>query len=427
MVLRNYCHTFVLASLGCSVSQAFLSPRQSRARPDYSSWNLATPDWADDDENTLRRLPRELFENSRPLFPPAGKDPPSKGDFYSDEELGNLLELHRQLLGVTQQSRDEQPEDLIPSLHHLVVQAAKNIDKGKESECVTYDWLTEEIRQKALKITAIASDVDGTLLRSNYTIHPRTKQAVQRAIQSAFSPLGKLKTFFPATGKTRWGCLNSLGPEVASLVSQCPGVFIQGLYCVLGDKVIFEKKLSASAVEAAERLAAQYSTSIIAYDGDNLYTTDLTPAVQDLHSKWGEPLSKEIPSISSHGPGIHKILIMDYDLDKLAEIRPQLESLAKESDASVTQAIPSMLELIPAGCSKALGVEKMCEALGINPSSELLAVGDAENDVEMLKLAAIGVAVGNGGALARQAADIVLRETNDEGGAGLAIEVLGGV
>jgi hydroxymethylpyrimidine pyrophosphatase-like HAD family hydrolase len=40
-------------------------------------------------------------------------------------------------------------------------------------------------------------------------------------------------------------------------------------------------------------------------------------------------------------------------------------------------------------------VAKLCEAFGIDPSTELLAIGDAKNDVGMLEMASIGVAVGN--------------------------------
>ena len=69
---------------------------------------------------------------------------------------------------------------------------------------------------------------------------------------------------------------------------------------------------------------------------------------------------------------------MDYDLEKIAKLRPLLETLAEQHGACVTQAIPSMLEILPMGCSKALGVAKLCEALGFNPSEELLALGDAE-------------------------------------------------
>jgi hydroxymethylpyrimidine pyrophosphatase-like HAD family hydrolase len=82
-----------------------------------------------------------------------------------------------------------------------------------------------------------------------------------------------------------------------------------------------------------------------------------------------------------------------------------------------------MLELLPAGCSKANGVQRVCEALGINPAEELLALGDAENDLGMLQMACIGVAVGNACPLARDAADFIMKERHDEGGAGLAMNL----
>jgi hydroxymethylpyrimidine pyrophosphatase-like HAD family hydrolase len=142
---------------------------------------------------------------------------------------------------------------------------------------------------------------------------------------------------------------------------------------------------------------------------------------------YGEPMPIEIPSIAGHAPGIHKILICDDDLDKLAQVRTELEALAKLNNATVTQAVPTMLEFLPEGCSKALGVEKVCDALGLDATTDLLSLGDAENDVEMLEMSAVGVCVGNGSKLAKDAADIVLDETSDEGGAGLAIEALAGV
>jgi Cof subfamily protein (haloacid dehalogenase superfamily) len=426
----------VTAVVFCRSANGFVSPHswgRGNSADHRQGRHLSSSPESNDE--ILKALTKKYLGDN-PTFPTrkTNNGLPSKSDLYDQEELGNLLELHKQLsLPKTQAKKEALPEDLIPSLHDMVLQAVKDADKEQASATSsidispTYPWLTDDIRQKMTHITAIASDVDGTLLNSDYTMHPRTKSAITKAVESAFSPIGKLQWFFPATGKTRWGALNSMGPEVAAIVSQCPGVFIQGLYCVYGGKVIFEKKLSKAGIEAAEGLAAKFNASVVAYDGDDLYTTELTKDVVDLHERYGEPLSREIPSIAGHAPGIHKILIMDYDLVKLAEIRPQLEALAKETGACVTQAIPSMLEFLPEGCSKALGVEKLCEVLGIDPATQLLALGDAENDVGMLEMAAIGVAVGNAGHLAKQAADIVLEETNDEGGAGLAMEVLGGV
>jgi hydroxymethylpyrimidine pyrophosphatase-like HAD family hydrolase len=67
----------------------------------------------------------------------------------------------------------------------------------------------------------------------------------------------------------------------------------------------------------------------------------------------------------------------------------------------------------------------VCEVLGINAETELLALGDAENDAGMLRMASIGVAVGNACPLARDAADFIMKERSDEGGAGLAMELFG--
>ena len=129
-------------------------------------------------------------------------------------------------------------------------------------------------------------------------------------------------------------------------------------------------------MEAAEKLVAKMEVAVVAYDGDDLYTTDLSRIEPvELHEKWGEPASQEIPSLLGHSPGLHKLMIMDNDAEKLKQIvRPALEELGKEHKCVVTQAIPTMIELLPFGCSKAKGVEMICEYLGIDPASQLLTI-----------------------------------------------------
>lgn len=297
------------------------------------------------------------------------------------------------------------------------------------------------------KSEAIASDVDGTILSSTQTIHPITRMAIQQAIElSSSSPDSTNQNqntqpfiFFPATGKSREGALSSLGMEISNLLteSNAPGVYLQGLFCVDGNQnVIFEQKLTHDAISAVEQIVEQEQLSVVAYDGDDLYTTEITDLVTHLHTKYGEPMPQLIldgnekdddnngigKPLSEHGAGLHKILIMDEDVQKLKTVvRPQLEQMAKKYNASITQAIPTMLEVLPEGCSKAMGVEKVCHALGINMSNELLALGDAENDADMLKQACIGVSMGNGCDIAKKSADYVMKETNDEGAAGLAM------
>lgn len=389
----------------------------------------------DADSGDLRKI-QELMGRPITSNPFAHTNRPSKSELYQTDELSILWELHQELSSAIPVPADAQrnlDESDIRGLHDVVLQmlgdsgtAETQFDESLVNS--TGAWLDDATKARISQIRAIASDVDGTLLTSDQTMHPRTKQAIQEAISRTFSPLDKLQWFFPATGKSRAGALKSLGPDVAKLLSQVPGVFLQGLYCVDSNgEVVFQRKLNVLQVEAVEEFAKEMGISIIAYDGDKLLATEISDAIKPLFELYGEPIPQLLETrISEYGPSVNKILLIDLDADRMNnEVRPRLQVLAEEYDTAITQAVPTMLEWLPSGCSKALGVEKLCEKLGINPSSQLLAMGDAENDVGMLKMASIGVAVGNACPMACDAADFVMTETNDEGGAGAAMEVFG--
>ena len=71
-------------------------------------------------------------------------------------------------------------------------------------------------------------------------------------------------------------------------------------------------------------------------------------------------------------------------------------------------------EVLPPGVNKGKGVERVLERLGVAPA-EALACGDAENDVEMLKLVGVGAAVANAQPAALAAADVVVASNADDG------------
>jgi hypothetical protein len=75
---------------------------------------------------------------------------------------------------------------------------------------------------------------------------------------------------------------------------------------------------------------------------------------------------------------------------------------------------PHYLEIVKAGVNKGSALLRLSEALGI-PVDETVAVGDAANDIDMLRAAGVGVAVANAHAEARAAADVVLDTHADEG------------
>jgi hydroxymethylpyrimidine pyrophosphatase-like HAD family hydrolase len=75
---------------------------------------------------------------------------------------------------------------------------------------------------------------------------------------------------------------------------------------------------------------------------------------------------------------IIKLLLMG-SAARILELRPAAE-LQFGGRASLTTAIPGMLELLPLGASKGAGVGWLLERLGVHPSA-CMALGDGENDV----------------------------------------------
>ena len=78
----------------------------------------------------------------------------------------------------------------------------------------------------------------------------------------------------------------------------------------------------------------------------------------------------------------------------------------------ITNSHPSNIELNPLGISKASGVEAVCQLLGIR-MSEVIAMGDSENDITMIREAGLGVAMGNAQDEVKRIADITTVTNNE--------------
>ena len=74
------------------------------------------------------------------------------------------------------------------------------------------------------------------------------------------------------------------------------------------------------------------------------------------------------------------------------------------------------LDLAPTGVSKASGLTSVCARLGVD-AGDVLAIGDGRNDVEMLRWAGRGVAMGQAPLEVQEAADFVTSTVQDDGAA----------
>ena len=103
-------------------------------------------------------------------------------------------------------------------------------------------------------------------------------------------------------------------------------------------------------------------------------------------------------------------------MDKLEAIR---KIVSKYDDANVTSSVPNNIEIGGLGSSKSKALSELMKILSID-RSELMCCGDAANDIPMLQLAEIGVAMENAWDIVKENADYIT-DTNVNGGVGKAI------
>lgn len=259
------------------------------------------------------------------------------------------------------------------------------------------------------RIALIAVDLDGTLLNSRHQLTPRTVEALRRAIAQGVQVV-------LATGKTRHSALEA----IRRLDLQTPGVFLQGLIIANPDGSIRRRHtLDESTVLSIADFARQRRVSMVAYSGDRILTERRTEYTDKLIA-FHEPTPEEVTSLTDilDDHPVSKILL----IDETSRIARHREVLTAQFEGRVTlvQALADMLEVLPPGASKGEGLRSVLDDLGIAPE-HVMAIGDAENDVEMLRLAGLGVAVGNAMPPAKAAADVVVA-SNDADGVAEAVE-----
>ena len=74
----------------------------------------------------------------------------------------------------------------------------------------------------------------------------------------------------------------------------------------------------------------------------------------------------------------------------------------------------NIVEIVPHGFSKAGGIRRVCEMLGISQENTI-AVGDSINDVDMLRYAGVGIVMGNGTQVAKENADYITTGIYEDG------------
>lgn len=94
------------------------------------------------------------------------------------------------------------------------------------------------------------------------------------------------------------------------------------------------------------------------------------------------------------GPPVKKLIFL-ADAQRIEEVvKPMWQGAVKGRGAAVMQAVPTMLEVVPEGVNKWVGMKGLLQEMALPPEA-VMAVGDGGNDFELVQGAGLGVAMGN--------------------------------
>lgn len=102
---------------------------------------------------------------------------------------------------------------------------------------------------------------------------------------------------------------------------------------------------------------------------------------------------------------VFQILAHAENQEKIKAVVPTLK---------VVKTSPQSIDIFPHEVSKASGIERLLVHLNLT-AKDMVAFGDEENDIEMIQLAEIGVAMGNGAETVKNNADFVTKDVWDDG------------
>lgn len=101
-------------------------------------------------------------------------------------------------------------------------------------------------------------------------------------------------------------------------------------------------------------------------------------------------------------------------LDTEENARKLRKHLEETKQFEVTNTSTTNIEVNPLGVNKLNGVDFVCKETGVK-MNEVMAIGDALNDIKLIEKAGFGIAMGNAQKPVKEVADFVTKDNNNDG------------
>ncbi|MGG9647466.1 sugar-phosphatase [Escherichia coli] len=257
-------------------------------------------------------------------------------------------------------------------------------------------------------IRLIASDLDGTLLTNNHTVSDKNRANIRLAVDNGVQ-------FILASGRPWLG----IRPYIKEL-----GLDIPGNYCISNNGALIHDASDGTVLNAhtlnfddyleLEALSRKIGVHIHGATLDKIITTNTDISPYTVRESFLTNMPLEYSPISETNPSI--VLAKLMLIDEPEVLAPALKKIPDDlfKRFTMVKSAPYFFEILNAHSSKGNAVSWIANKLNID-MSHVMCIGDQENDISMIKLAGLGVAMGNAVPATLAEADVVTQDNENDG------------
>ena len=262
-------------------------------------------------------------------------------------------------------------------------------------------------KTKQIPYRAIALDLDGTLTNHDKVVTPKTREALLKAASEG-------AVIILASGRPTYGiepvaeCLE-LNQQGGYILSYNGGNIVNAK---TGEK-LFSQFLPDNVIPELYTYAKEHGHALLGYDGNEIITEMPDDQYVKEESRINKMNIRKVDNLfEALEPHPTKLLMTGDPSDMLKAEEELVEKLGDRMD--IFRSAPFFLELVPKGIDKAKSLTRLLTIINLTPA-DLIAFGDGYNDLSMLKLAGMGVAMENAAPEVRAEADYVTLSNEEDG------------
>lgn len=253
----------------------------------------------------------------------------------------------------------------------------------------------------------IAFDIDGTLTNSEKIITQPTKEAILDIQERGYKVV--LSSGRPTPGMVKIAddlCLNQYGGYVLSY----NGAKIIDWHT---KEIIYEKELPCSVIPDLYRHAVEGGVGIITYEDNYVVAGTPIDNYMRIESKINQLEIKYVENFPDYVDFTTNKCLMTGEHEILQIVENKLKKRYK-SLLSIYFSEPYFLEIMPQKVDKAQSLLKLLNMLGMT-NEDMICCGDGFNDISMIEVAGLGIAMENAQDVVKAAADYITLSNDNDG------------